>query len=1535
MSYPGIPTVINGNGAVAHVMSQVCGGVIGYPITPSTEISELYEEFRAKGGCNVWGRHPFFFEPEGEHSAQSGALGAALTGGKYISNASSSQGILYGLESHYVTVGKKVGGFVLHVAARVVSRHSLNVMAGHDDVYALLSSGYTILFGSTPQETADLAAIAYRIAADSLIPVANAMDGFATSHMMSEAVLPEPDLLRDYLGDPSGRMPCPTEAQAMLFGARGRVAQITAWLERHAGEIPDQDRAALTTFLTDNADAVEADSDGALLPATLAHVPEALRGRWRRLWLNAWEKGTRQRVPALVDVHNPGLTGPVQNQPDFQAGAVDHLTHFAAEVPRLARAAMAAYGEMTGRVYQPVMDYRCDDAETVLIGLGSVTQDVEAVVDHLRAQGRKVGSLSVKLLQPFPEAEIAAVLAGKRAVTVLERSDVTALTGLVTRALSKARENASGACHPGVPAIAEPPRLTTAIFGLGGHDLQPRHLVAAFDAMDRAERAPLVYLGSQFFSKTPSARLAEAQARLKAAYPETELMALDTGANPHLLPDQAFRIRFHSVGGYGTVATGKLLTDILSGVLGLYSKSAPKYGSEKSGAPTNFYITLSPDPVKITNAELEDVEIALSPDHKVFAHTNPLRGLARGGTFILQSSLSPLEVWRELPAVARRDIREKALRFFVVDAFAVARRHAPSAELETRMMGIAFIGALCGHEERVAHGTDTETLMARVRDQIVKKFGAKGEAIVAGNMAVIKDGAAATVAVSYDAPEFTDVEQDNRAVDDRSVALSALPCRVGVGWSPNALFDPAYFDDTMGAPFRDGSIAEAPVMPGAGLFMPPGSGAMKDKGLFRRQVPVFDADKCTGCLECTLVCPDAAMPSTIHPIEDLLARALETLDPAAADTAELSRHGEALCEGIRAAYKAAGHKLKSLPDAFDEAAAAVVPADAGLTDAVARTRDALAAYPVAKTPTFYSQFERKAPGSGGLYAVALDPWKCSGCLECVSVCATHALDPRPQDDALLDQLRDRFEIWSGLPGTPARFTEPLTGTMAKRLMLDRDTYYSTTGGHGACRGCGEATALRQVIAASHALHSRDRDARVAELESLLDGLCDKLATVTDPVRADRMRAAMGTLEQTLFRLQDGPTGNGPASNMVANATGCSSVYSSTFPFTQYRDPWVNSLFQDTPALAKGLFEGVAADAAEEIKAQRIAALELEDAYDPAVHDTLFRHFSWDAFTEVERRRLPTVFSIGGDGATYDIGFGALSRILSTRTPVKVVVLNTGAYSNTGGQASTASLTAQDSDLARVGAAHAGKEDGRKELALIAAFHPRVMVVQTAIGLQAHFLKSVLAALSHSGAPALIDIYTPCQGEQGIGDALATEHARLAVRSRVCPVFVHDPDAGETLAERLCLDGNPDMHHDWARHSLTYTDADGTAHTMEVPMTPADFAREEGRFRRQVSSRPLPDDAPGVAVHEYIDLDAQARAATTPFCWAVEGGRLVRLPVSAPIVRLVEERRHHWRLLQSLAGQDLERLTEAHKHEIESLKADAAAAPTANADMQTA
>ena len=1523
VKYPGIPSVIHGNGAVAHVMNHVCGGVIGYPITPSTEIAEIYEAFRAEGGVNVWGRHPFFFEPEGEHSAQSGALGATLTGGQFISNASSSQGILYALESHYVTVGKKVGGFVLQVAARVVSKHSLNVMAGHDDVYALLSSGYTILFGANPQEAADLAAIAYRASSLSLIPVANAMDGFSTSHMMSEALLPEPELLAGYLGDPAGRIKCPTLAQEMLFGAKGRVFQLNQYLARHAGDITHEHLAALKQYLSSNAAKVEKDALGALVVKTLGWLPRELHGQWRRQWINAFEKGTRQLVPAQVDVNNPGLTGAVQNQPDFQAGAADHRTHFVSAVPALVRQAMQEFSALTGRTYAPVHTFMCDDAQTVMVGLGSVTDDVEAVVTHLRAQGKKVGLVGIKLLQPFPEAELVAALKGKKAVTVLERSDQTVLTSLVTQALFKGRENADQERHAGIPAIRKTPRLTTAIFGLGGHDLQPRHLIAAFANMDDDKGAPLIYLGSQFFSSDPTPRVAELQRRLKQAYPETEMMALQTGDNPRLLPDAAFRVRFHSVGGYGTIASGKLLTDILAGVLEMHSKSAPKYGSEKSGAPTNYYITLSPEPIKITNAELEDVEVVISPDHRAFSHSNPLHGLATGGTFILQSSATPQQVWQEMPAQARKTIRDKQINFFTIDAFAVAKKHAPTPELATRMMGIAFIGAVAAHVKQVAAGASAEAILEKIGKQIAKKFGSKGSAVIEGNMAVIREGAEATRRVDYNGAEFARIDARPAPIMMRNVSLSASMCQSSGSSGYGGMFDREYFDDMVFKPFRDGTMSEAPVLPGTGLFMPAGTAGSKDKGLFRRAVPVFNPAVCTGCIECALVCPDAAIPNTVHEIHDLLLSGIRLLDVTEPQREALRAHVYAISEKVRESYRQS-RDARALHELVAQAVAGMADLQPTLRGNFRKLVELLASYPVARTRPFFDAMEKSRPGSGGLYGVNIDPWKCTGCLECVEVCGPGALVTHEQDAPIMKTLQERFDFMSKMPDTPERFVHDAieAGGEIKRLLLDRSNYYSTTGGHGGCRGCGEVTAIRLVMATNHAITAKRRREHTVELDRLIGALQAKNSAlpVSETERSARIQGLIRALEKRLYLYEGGPTGNGPSGAVIANSTGCSSVYASTFPFNAYNDPWVNSLFQDAQPLAKGIFEGISAQSFGDIRALRQVRLELADAYDASEHDRELRLLSWDQFTPEELGLLPTVLTVGGDGATYDIGFGALSRILASNTPLKVLVLNTGAYSNTGGQASTSSFIGQDSDLARHGGAHSGKHEARKELGLIASFHSNVFVCSTSTALQNHFLKNTMEFLTYTDSPALLDVYTPCQGEHGIGDAASAEQSRLAVESRMNPVFVHDPRRGKTLHDWFSLEGNPDPLSTWTTTTLEYLDNDGKLQLMKMPLTPGHFAIGEIRFKKQF--RKLPADAVDlVPVEEFIDLSPQQRTGKTAFVYSTDGRKkLVRLGVSDAIVALVEERRNYWHLLQYLDGQHVDKMKAEHSAGMATLQA---------------
>ncbi|SEG44089.1 2-oxoacid:acceptor oxidoreductase family protein [Vibrio hangzhouensis] len=1514
-TYPGLNTVIHGNGAVAHVMDYVCGGVIGYPITPSTEISELYEAFRAQGGCNVWGQHPFFFEPEGEHSAQSGALGAALTGGKYISNASSSQGILYGLESHYVTVGKKAAGFVLHVAARSVSRHSLNVMAGHDDVYALLSAGYTTLFASNAQQAADLAAISYRVSSLSLIPVANTMDGFATSHIQSEVKLPEPELLKQYLGDPTDRILAPTEAQRMLYGAKGRIWQLNQFVDKYQDQFWPENLTDLHCYIDDNQQAIEQDSRGDWLESTLAYLPDHLHKKWQRAWLNAYEKDTRQRVPALMDTHNPGLTGGVQNQPDYQAGIVDHRSHFQCDVPRFIEQAMQEYAALTGRVYEPVMSYLCDDADYVIVGLGSVTDDAEAVATHLRELGQNVGVISIKQLHPFPEAQIVEKLAGKKAVTILERCDETRLTARVSRALFKAQENAHYPRHKGIKALTHIPMINTGVFGLGGHDLQPKHLIAAYDNMRAENIKPFFYLGSQFFDKSATGELKQIQDRLRAAYPDTELMALETGENPSLLPESALRVRFHSVGGYGTIATGKLLTDILAGALGLHSKSMPKYGSEKSGAPTNFFITLSPEPIKITNAELQQVEVVLSPDHKVFMHTNPLAGLSKNGTFILQTHHKPKQVWQEIPASARDYIRDNHINFYIVDAFKVAREQAPSADLEIRMMGIAFIGALCGHAKQVTQGADEALMIERITQQIAKKFGAKGEKVVESNMAVIREGMHATMEVCYQTFEDVAIEADTQPTTE-----TQQPAQASCG-----LFDPTYFNNIAGKRYADGSIGEAPVIPGSGMFMPPASAITKDKGLFRLNVPKFDANKCTGCMECTIACPDGAIPNAVHELHDIVYVAIDKLNVPPSQRDSLKRQMPPLLDGVRHYYRNAA-KGESLP--LHQVVANVVDGmnfdSPAVAQQIAALCVALESLPVSRTKPFFDAMEKAVPGSGGLFSVAIDPSKCSGCMECVDVCGPNALEKVRQTSAMNRQMHELFTTLASMPNTPTRFLEQgiKDASESKRLLLDRSNYYAMSSGHGACRGCGEVTALRLVTSINRALQQQRYQSHIQSLETLIDQLEAKLDIAvtegSDKTRTQRLIRTIETLEKRLYHFEHGPTGHGPSDALIANATGCSSVYASTFPANPYNDPWVNSLFQDTPALAKGLFEGEAANQLEQFKALRTARLELEDMYDESVHDHQLRYLEWNQLSDQELALLPTVFSIGGDGATYDIGFGALSRLLTTSTPIKVFVLNTGSYSNTGGQASTASFTAQDSDLSRFGAAHSGKEEARKELGIIATFHPKVMVVQTSTALQGHFMSNLMEYLNYQDAPALFDVYTPCMGEHGIADDASTRHSRLAVESRMSPVFVHDPRKGATLKERFSIEGNPEVDKDWATHTISYLDSDGMTQLKQVPFTAADFALFEGRFKKHFSRIEQGSDT--VELANYLNLSTQERGTKVPFIWSTDGQQhLIQLAVSPSIVALSEERLRNWHMLQTLSGQHIVQLEQGYQAQLDDWK----------------
>ncbi|HEY7736512.1 MAG TPA: thiamine pyrophosphate-dependent enzyme [Candidatus Limnocylindrales bacterium] len=479
----------------------------------------------------------------------------------------------------------------------------------------------------------------------------------------------------------------------------------------------------------------------------------------------------------------------------------------------------------------------------------------------------------------------------------------------------------------------------------------------------------------------------------------------------------------------------------------------------------------------------------------------------------------------------------------------------------------------------------------------------------------------------------------------------------------------------VGAYRRGVADAEFPADPGLGRsIVPPGTAATRDFSGLAPTIPTFIAERCVGCMACVSACPDSALIATVQPRSEL------------------------------------GSAIDAFAGNQDE------PAD----DA----RDAIGAH-FAGTEKYGTVPARKGlePGAFGLF---VEPLHCKGCAECVEVCAALGHDALAMVDKSAPAAGGRTQLEAAehdirflrtLPPTPAEYRNEKA---LADLMLGEHAF-GYVGGAGSCAGCGEASAIRMLVAATRQIH-------------------------------------------------------GPESMGIVAATGCNTVFGSTYPFNPYLVPWTNSLFENAPAVALGI------------------------------------RGRWDQAGHAGRR----LWVLGGDGAMYDIGFQSLSRLVASGADVKVLVLDGQVYSNTGGQASTASFGGQITKLSAFGRALHGRPERRKELARILMAHGDVYVAQTTPAHLNHFYRAVMEANAYPG-PAVVVVYTPCQPEHGIADDASTRQAKLAVESRAFPLFTYDPRRGPSLAERLSLQGNPALREDWA------TRPDGSAVDFLA------FARSEGRF----------------------------------------------------------------------------------------------------------
>ncbi len=616
--FPGLPAVVDGSEAIAHVETRISDGACAYPITPSTTMAAVFQAAVADGKANLWGRHLRFLEPESEHSSASAAEGFALAGGR-VTNFTAGQGLILMKEVLYVIAGKRLP-VVFHVGARALTSQALNIHAGHDDVMGVADTGWGIVFARNAQEAADLTAIARRAAEASETPFFVVQDGFLTTHTLEDLVLPEDELLRRFVGDPADHL------RDYLDPAEGL------------------------------------------------------------------------------------MTGVVQNQDAYMKGRIGQRA-FYDRMPAALDEAMTEWTSLTGRRYGAIDAYRCEDADEIVVAMGTIADTAIAVVDHLRGEGRPVGCVAVTTFRPFPAEELVAVLRDARTVGVVERTDEPAAAD------NPLTREVKAALYDGAAEGRLMPRVLSASAGLGSRDVAPGDLVAFFEWLARhgERRRRHVALGV----KHP--------------------LALDR-ALVDIRPRGSYALRGHSIGGFGSVTTNKILASLVGELFGRHVQAYPRYGSEKKGLPTTYFLTIADEPIR-THAELDRVDFVPLHDVAAFGQGAPLAGLSDGGTVFIQTPLTePEAIWATIPSADRAEILARGIEVVALDTASLARAHAPRPELLVRMQGMALVGVFLRVAPFVARaGIGNDELFASVRRQLKRFFGKRGESVVEANLTLVRE----------------------------------------------------------------------------------------------------------------------------------------------------------------------------------------------------------------------------------------------------------------------------------------------------------------------------------------------------------------------------------------------------------------------------------------------------------------------------------------------------------------------------------------------------------------------------------------------------------------------------------------------------------------------------------------------------------------------------------------------------------------------------------------------------------------------------
>jgi pyruvate-ferredoxin/flavodoxin oxidoreductase len=505
----------------------------------------------------------------------------------------------------------------------------------------------------------------------------------------------------------------------------------------------------------------------------------------------------------------PAIRGTAQN-PDVFFQAREACNPYYLATPGIVQGEMDRLASLTGRHYH-LFDYvGAPDAERVLVLMGSGVGAVREAVEHLAGRGEKVGAVIVRLYRPFDtEAFLAALPDTVTGVAVLDRTKEPGATGepLYLDVVSTLAEAAA--------AGRTMPRVIGGRYGLSSKEFTPPMVMAALTELEQERSHHPFTVG-----------IVDDVTHLSLSYDPESWRE----------PEDVIQAVFYGLGADGTVSANKASVKIIGDHTDRHAQGYFVYDSKKSGSQTVSHLRFGPRPIDSTYL-IREAEFVACHQFGFLPSVDVLATAAPGGTFLLNSPHGPDEVWEHLPPRVRRQIQEKKLGFWVVDASAIAREAGLGGRINTVLQTCFFA---------LARVLPQEEAIAAIKDTVHKAYGKRGEVVVRRNLDAI-----------------------DRSLDGlRRVEVPAEPVEVPselqdvtVGRGLDAAPDFVRRVTSMMMAGR-GDLLPVSALPVDGTF-PTGTTTWEKRSI-ADEIPIWDPDICIDCARCALVCPHAAIRVKVY-----------------------------------------------------------------------------------------------------------------------------------------------------------------------------------------------------------------------------------------------------------------------------------------------------------------------------------------------------------------------------------------------------------------------------------------------------------------------------------------------------------------------------------------------------------------------------------------------------------------------------------------------------------------------------------------------